>query len=470
MNLARFGLVKNEQGEMVTDGTPELVEVSRHEAEADSSKTHKVESFEEFIDLARALGVGVREDDNAVPLLFSRARRGRRGKKTSDLPQKPKKTKKYVKHEKKTSKKFVARMMKKHGLVDLDTSILKMDAKALLKHFAKKNDAKEIDKDLFARNVVWEFYREIQAGRPPSFVKDGCNIRTIFYTLKVVFAKIDKIFSNVNSIYGNFTQAFKTLVVAGLISYKDFNIMDDRAAFRLLPPPYGNPGVLLLAEKKAFVGRFFSLANRYGVGAQITNGRSTTLMTDTLLTEMFESGYDLSHRLSILSFCDFDPVGTSIPYHFVKHLKLLGFYNVNEFTQYGDATMRRRVDSSGNRPRYVTVRQRRPCLDIVNPHDLDSKIRNKLRHKLKASLRDNPTTADWAFITGGVTGTGRNKSYAISSEQFLPYLEEHLEKKIRPLLKKPPEEFARQLSYKNIHQAIREYIGARAERDAQNSD
>lgn len=69
-------------------------------------------------------------------------------------------------------------------------------------------------------------------------------------------------------------------------------------------------------------------------------------------------------------------------------------------------------------------------------------------------------------MLGGVTGTGRNKEYAISSEQFLPYLDEHLEKKILGLLAKPPESVGRRSSFKSLHKAIREYIGARAERDA----
>ena len=202
--------------------------------------------------------------------------------------------------------------------------------------------------------------------------------------------------------------------------------------------------------------------------AQITDGQSTLLMTDTMLTEMAEAGFDMSKNLNILSYCDFDPVGTSIPYHFVGHLNVLGFYNVNEFTQYGDQVMKRLDEqlSRKNRPVYMEITQRRPCLDIVNPHDLDRQTVKRIRHTLTASIADNPTTADWAFITGGVTGTGRNKELVISSEQFLPYLDEHLEKKILPLLGKAPEAVGRRSNFKFLHKAIREYIGARAERDA----
>ena len=343
-----------------------------------------------------------------------------------------------------------------------------MSAKDLLRHFHLPGNPEEVDKNLFARNIVWHFYREIEAGRTPDFAKEGCNIRTIFYIVKPIFTE-KKVFNNVDSFYGNFTEAFKTLVEAGLVSYRDFNIMDDRKPFRFLPDSDFNTNVLLLAEKKAFVGRFSALASRYGVMAQITDGQSTLLMTDTMLTEMFEAGFDMSKNLNVLSFCDFDPVGSSIPYHFVEHLKVLGFHNVNEFTQYGDKVMNRPTGDRRNRnsqPAYVKIRQRRPCLDIVNPHELPRDVVERIRHTLKAEIQNNPSTADWAFITGGVTGTGRNKEYAISSEQFLPYVDEHLEKKILLLLEKPPEVVGRRSNFKFLHKAIREYIGARAERDA----
>ena len=174
---------------------------------------------------------------------------------------------------------------------------------------------------------------------------------------------------------------------------------------------------------------------------------------------MYEAGYDMSKQLNILSFCDFDPVGTSIPYHFAEHLKILGFKNIKNFSQYGELTMTRR---EGRKKK--TVSQIRPCLDIVSPHDLERSVRNRLAHKLPASVRDNPSTADWAFITRGVTGTGKNKSLAISSEMLLPYVTAQLDEKIRPLLTKPPEVFGRKLNYSYLHRAIREYIGARVER------
>lgn len=465
MNLARFELLKDDDGKIIPDGTPELVEVSEREALASSIDTHKVESIEELLQLVKTLDIrSFKGPSDRLSATFLTA--SPKGPLEKPIP--PRRKKKYVKHEKKTSKEFVNKMKEKYGLLDIDDPVDLMGPKELLRYFPKPS-GKEVDKDLFARNVVWSFYRRILAGKPPEFVVEGCNMRTIFYLMKTVFTK-NKVFDGIDSFYGNFAKAVKTLVLAGLISYKDFNIMDDRKVYRYLPTAEFNTHIILLAEKKSAVGRFTALANKYQVVSQITTGRSTLVMTDTMLTEMFELGYDLSKNLTILSYCDFDPVGTSIPFHFVKHLKSLGFHNINEFTQYGDETMRRQTGvkkgkDGKDRPVYKTITQRRPCLDIINPHDFDTATRNSMRHELKASLRDNPSTADWAFITGGVTGTGLNLKYAITAEQFLPYVNDQLDKKIRKFLTLPPEEVGRQYLYKAIHKALQEYSGARLQMD-----
>ena len=67
------------------------------------------------------------------------------------------------------------------------------------------------------------------------------------------------------------------------------------------------------------------------------------------------------------------------------------------------------------------------------------------------------------LLNWGVTGTGKKKKYAISSEMLLPYLAANLNEKILPLLDKPPEKFTRRLNYTYFRTALREYIGARVE-------
>ena len=177
-----------------------------------------------------------------------------------------------------------------------------------------------------------------------------------------------------------------------------------------------------------------------------------------MLTEMFEAGYNMNQQLAVLSFCDFDRVGTSIPYHFAKHLKALGFSNIRNFSQYGDKMVT--VVLSGTKRKKVS--QIRPCLDIVAPFELPTEVRNRIRHPIPPGQRDDPSTAEWAAITGGVTGRG-SKRYAISSEMFLPYLADSLNEKILPILDKPPEKFTRRLNYTYLKTALREYVGARVE-------
>ena len=74
------------------------------------------------------------------------------------------------------------------------------------------------------------------------------------------------------------------------------------------------------------------------------------------------------------------------------------------------------------------------------------------------------------FDAGGVTGTGRNTKYAISAEQFLPYINEQLEKKIAPLLAVPSEEVGLSSSLKALTRALQRHIGIRALKQAQEAN
>ena len=474
MNLGRFGLLKNSEGVIEPEGRFELVEISEREAQS-LPNAYKWDSAQELVDRSRALGASISPKLEAE-LYFERFDGPYSTAKTF-TPIPPSRKRKYVKHEKKTSKDYIKKTKKRLGLLELSKPILRLTADEVLSLFPKRGNPEKLDKNRFARNVVWYFYQQVQDGKPPEFTVDGCNMRTIFYFLKPILTG-NKIFTDntektkkekeedendIDSFYGNFTNAVQKLVLAGLISYKDFNIIDDRKEYRFLPPARFNTHILLLAEKKAYHGKFVSLASKYGVMSQISRGRSTVLMTDTMLTEMFELGYDFTKNLSVLSFCDFDPVGTSIPFHFFVHLKKLGFYNVNHFEQYGNKTLSVYTGKKKNGKKlYKKVSQIRPCLDIVNPHDFEAEVRNLMRHKLKGSLQDDPSTKEWALITGGVTGTGKNTVYAISAEQFLTYVKDELDKKIRPLLTVPPEEVGLSSRLRLLTRAFQRHVGVRA--------
>jgi hypothetical protein len=477
VNLARFGLTRDDHDEVVEDGSVELVEITQREAEADCRGVEVIE-----IPQAERYGrkfLTVDLDHVEYETDFHRIAQS----------QSKKKTKKYVRRKKNTSKRFIDRMKGKYGLLDLDKPIRDMKEDELLAHFrepetkaekkAREKEQEEkkkrkrrlpkkkkrekykgpfIDKRKFALNVIWQVYRQIQAKEPPEFVKVSCNIRSFYYYVKTIIRDNSRIFGE-GDVYDDFTDGMQAIVLDGLVSYKDFNVLDDRRTYRLLPPNYGNTHIILLAEKDSFVGRFFELGSRYGVVVQITKGRGSVLMADSLLTEMYEAGYDMNKQLSILSFCDFDPVGTSVPYHFSRHLRTLGFKNIRDFAQYGSETKTFKHENGSRK----TVTQIRPCLDIVNPHELGTSVRNSLRHAMPPSTQDNPSTEHWAFITTGVTGTTRNTKYAISSEMLLPFLEAQLEEKITPLLEKPAEAFGRKLAYDYLRDAILKYTGVRVQ-------
>ena len=195
---------------------------------------------------------------------------------------------------------------------------------------------------------------------------------------------------------------------------------------------------------------------------QITEGLSSFVSADTMLTEMFESGFDMNKELVILSFCDFDPAGSSIPIHFCEHLKSLGFTNVRKFEQYGNATTYRK-QKNGKRKKLSQIR---PCLDIISPKDLLVKERNRIAHKLDSKIINDDRTLNWAFETGGITGTGKNAKMGISSEMLLGYVDERVDTIMKELRAKPSDKFGRKLNYSYLHGAIREYIGARVERGA----
>ena len=284
MNLERFGLTRNDNDEVVPDGSTETVEISKREAERSSVGVEVIE-------------VPVPQNPTSASSFSAASISGSSSGRKPSKKRRSRPSKKYVKRKKNTSKKFIAKMKKKFDLLDLKKPIREMSKSALLEHFKenerkaasrlrnkdRSDDGPYVDKKKFARNVIWQVYQEIRAGRPPEFAKVSCNIRSIYYYVKSAIRDQASVFEKPDGIYDNFTDAMQELVQAGLISYKDFNIVDDRRSYRLMPPAYGNTHVILLAEKDSFVGRFFQLGSQYGVMVQITKGRGSVLMVDTIL-------------------------------------------------------------------------------------------------------------------------------------------------------------------------------------------
>jgi len=69
--------------------------------------------------------------------------------------------------------------LKKLGIKHYKKNILKMKKPEMIKHFGKS--AKNINKSLFIKNVIWQTYEKIQAGKEPF---DIGNIRSFWYYIK----------------------------------------------------------------------------------------------------------------------------------------------------------------------------------------------------------------------------------------------------------------------------------------------
>ena len=190
MNLARFGLCRNSKGDVVPDG-----------------------STEEVV---------------AVEI-------GPEGKR-----------KKYKRRRKNTSKRFIAEMKKKFNLLDLEKPIWNFDRRELLENFAKPSkeelllkygnnfenkrpledyEGPMIDKNKFAANILWQCYKMIESGNAPFFCEKACSLRTFHYCVKALTTANKDIFNDSPDIYGNVTRRCRAMVTAGLISYKDINVV-----------------------------------------------------------------------------------------------------------------------------------------------------------------------------------------------------------------------------------------------------
>ena len=341
-------------------------------------------------------------------------------------------------------------LKKKFGLIDLNVDITTMNLRTLRRYFGNKNGT-TIDKGHFVRNVIWQIYRYTKAGKPPPIIENGGNIRSIWYHVKKLVREHARAFKLKGELANLISKHLTEMVQAGLLSYKDLNLMDDRRPYRRLAPSYGNPRVILIAEKISFFSKMVALGVRYGATVQITRGVPSLICIDTMLTEMAEAGHDLTQQFIIFDYCDFDPVGWNIGETFVEHLRDFGVTNIARFRQY---------------------RGERGCLDLVNPHELDSDFLKQVRHRLKrrkagaeltthqakASKRSRASLVSrWVASTGGLYGRN-GTTYGVSAEEFLHLLDEHSDAKVIPRLETPPEAFFRLSAFQGLNEALRPYL------------
>ena len=326
------------------------------------------------------------------------------------------------------------KLKKQFELVDFTEDITQMSLDTLRRHFGYISGS--INKALFVNNAIWQVYRLVKAGKAPEFIKNGGNVRSLWYYVKKVVQDHPRVFNVKKDMDGLFSKQLTAMVKAGLLSYKDLNVTDDRESFRRIAPLYGNPHIILLGEKFSFLSKLIEVGLQYGITIQCTKGMPSFVMADTMITEMAEAGYDMSQEFVILTFTDFDPTGWNIGNTFARHLKELGVKNIRRFSQYPAP---------------------RDCLDVVCPHDLSSEFLQRARTTMRAKLQRAALTRKWALATGGLYKRG-GINYAVSAEEHLEFFDTMLAEKIAPFLVQRPEVFTRMINLEYLSDMMGQYL------------
>jgi len=322
--------------------------------------------------------------------------------------------------------------LKRLQIREFSKDLLAMDLQELRQHFGFVTTG-GIRMNLYIRNILWQLYRQVQAGHPPPFLSEGANIRSIWYHIK---AKTSQHRATQGDHYGMVSTQLKLLVVEGLAAYRDFNLADDDKAYRKLAAPDGNPHIILIGEKRAYFPRFVEFAETYGVTVQMTQGKPSLLTVDTLVAELDALGIDLKQEFVVVTFVDFDPDGHHIPAVFAAHLKIAGIRQLKEFKVY-------------------KVRTR--WFDMARPVELDKETINKVRYRLKARVVKKDSTKVWGRNTGGVDGKGSYK-YGISADSFLEILPDLVSRAVTPELRVPPEDIARVRAFQKLSASLEAMI------------
>ena len=432
MNLDRFGLFQDDdRGLLKTrlsspSSSPSSQQASASKRQAGLSNQTFERLFTAAVAAKKKKGTAAKpKQKTAKPPQQAKTKTKKPAKKTPSKAKKTDTPSPGEQHEK---------LKKQFELVDFDEDITQMSLETLRRHFGYISGS--INKGLFVNNVLWQVYRLFKAGNAPPFIKNGGSVRSFWYHVKKVVQDHPRVFDVDKDLDGLFSKQLSAMVRAGLLSYKDLKITDDRESFRRLAPLYGNPHIILLGEKFSFLSKLIEVNLQYGITIQCSKGMPSLVMADTMITEMAEAGYDMSQEFIILTFTDFDPTGWNIGNTFARHLKELGIKNIRRFNQYPTP---------------------RDCLDVVCPHDLPADFLERARLTMKAKLQRAALTRRWALATGGLYKRG-GINYAVSAEEHLGFLDAMLAEKIAPFLVQKPEVFTRMINFEYLSEMMGKYL------------
>lgn len=154
-------------------------------------------------------------------------------------------------------------------LAHYDRDILyEMSKDEIREHFGYKT-TENLRLGPFFCNVIWQFYAQIQAGRPPDFVLKRGFIRGMWYPIKTPMSRhrFSQLKEDRSDAMG---KALADLVTYGMCSYKDFQFTDDNQNARVIGE--GNPHIILTTEKQGFFGMLRGASELYGCTVLATEG------------------------------------------------------------------------------------------------------------------------------------------------------------------------------------------------------
>lgn len=335
----------------------------------------------------------------------------------------------------------------KLGLKHYAKNILsEMSKEEIHRHFGWTT-TRNLQLDLFFKNVIWQFYELIQTGNPPDFYHKRGFIRGMWYEIKTPMSShgFGQFKSDLADTMG---RSLARLVEEGLCTYKDFQFTDDNASARVIG--HGNPHVILMTEKEGFFGMLKDASRRYGCTVVATGGMGSFLSTNYMVSEIAEQGVDVAEQeFAILSLVDFDPTGYDIARSFLADLQHSGVRRFRQFEQYG------RKDYAWQ--------------DLIRPSTLEpgQKIKDHTYRLKKKFIQPpeaggDPWAKRWARTTGGVDGKGgqgEQWKLGMEADEFREaYVSQLVDRFIQPLLTVPADVVQRRSRMMELEAELGRYL------------
>jgi len=295
-------------------------------------------------------------------------------------------------------------ILKKLGIKHYKKPILKMPNAELIKEFGKS--AKNINKSLFIKNVIWQTYEYIKAGEKPF---DIGNLRSFWYYIKDTMDRVGA--NKKGDAYNIVSNMFVLMVKSGLFQYRDFGFDDDDKGNRWIGGKYAH--VILFAEKTSYTDLLQEVNRNFDITTIAVGGQSSYLSVEYFVKELADAGIDLAKEFIIFSIVDFDPAGDIIATNFTDNLDDNGIKHIKIFAGQFYKNFKRR--------------------DLVIPANMDPEQRKRV-YRLPLSVRKSGQAAKWAARTGGVNGK-KSIDYGIetivmSKAQILDMFETELAKTV----------------------------------------